>query len=343
MEQTIILNSGQKIEVYMPDQIELDIDCHVAYIKSGQEEIQNYVDKVSKPEINSYVTENSEPLVREIVTQKTQPLIDEYVDASVLPALAQYVTKSETVLQQTENLAGSAAQAQSEASASAGSAKASADKAIEAAEQVDTLLANVVHKTGGEIITGTKTFTADVIRKNTNLDITTAPSSNVFTDFAITDKNGVGSSYLRNFQTTDGAIETQIGCVNRITGTAVSNWIRVGVDKDGNTFTKVTASSNTDSIVTTKGINKSQQGYVKLGNGIIIQWGLTVFAADGTTVTFPTAFTTLASLSFATVASPGDWGISTLVESVIGTSFTAHGYIDNKAHGVLSYWIAVGY
>jgi hypothetical protein len=179
MEQTIILNSGQKIEVYMPDKIELDIDCHVAYIKSGQAEIQNYVDKVSKPEIDTYVTANSEPLVREIVIQKTQPLIEKYVNTDVLPALAQYVTKSETLLNQTTAVADIATQAQNaalesatEASVAATSAATAADKAEASVQTVGEMLdtkaedSAVVHLTGDETIGGVKTFVDNITAPN---------------------------------------------------------------------------------------------------------------------------------------------------------------------------------
>jgi hypothetical protein len=182
-----------------------------------------------------------------------------------------------------------------------------------------------------------------MVRKNPNLDITTAPSSNVFTDIIITDKNNAGTTYLRNYQNTNGAIESQVGCLSQITGTEVSNWIRVGVDQDGNTFTKVTASSNTDSIVTTKGISKSGNGYVKLGNGIIIQWGGQVVAGGGETITFPMAFTSTPRITHCAQGTAGSYVTGMMIESISSTSFTVHGWVQGGVHDVYNYWIAVGY
>lgn len=48
---------------------------------------------------------------------------------------------------------------------------------------------------------------------------------------------------------------------------------------------------NIGSVLTTNSINKSANGYVKLGNGIIIQWGEYAISTGGTsTITFPIPF-----------------------------------------------------
>jgi hypothetical protein len=60
---------------------------------------------------------------------------------------------------------------------------------------------------------------------------------------------------------------------------------------NGEPYVTAPASSKLGSVVTTTGISKSQNGYVKLGNGIILQWRFNSLSSDGTTITFPTSFT----------------------------------------------------
>lgn len=52
MENTIILTSGQKIDILMQDEVSLDIDCSLRYIESGKKEIENYVEDISKKRLN---------------------------------------------------------------------------------------------------------------------------------------------------------------------------------------------------------------------------------------------------------------------------------------------------
>ena len=54
-----------------------------------------------------------------------------------------------------------------------------------------------------------------------------------------------------------------------------------------NPYTRAPASDRNGSIVTTTGINKSPNGYVKLGNGLIIQWGT---SSQNNYVSFPIPF-----------------------------------------------------
>ena len=61
----------------------------------------------------------------------------------------------------------------------------------------------------------------------------------------------------------------------------------------------------THSIVTTTGIQKAANGYVKFGNGIILQWGNTSSTA---TVTLPTAFTTTNYVVTASTRTTGNQG-----------------------------------
>ena len=55
--ETIItnINDCSEINIYYQDEINLEVDVSLLYIKSGQKEIENYVEHVSKPEINNYI------------------------------------------------------------------------------------------------------------------------------------------------------------------------------------------------------------------------------------------------------------------------------------------------
>ena len=55
MENTITLNSGQKIEVLLQDEVSLDIDCALRYIKSGEQEINAYVRNTAQPQLNAVI------------------------------------------------------------------------------------------------------------------------------------------------------------------------------------------------------------------------------------------------------------------------------------------------
>ena len=78
-----------------------------------------------------------------------------------------------------------------------------------------------------------------------------------------------------------------------VDGNDSPSFLGIGYDSTNNVvYTTCPASARTNSIVTTTGISKGSSGYVKLGNGMIIQWGSrSGIGTDSTrTITFPTAF-----------------------------------------------------
>lgn len=97
-------------------------------------------------------------------------------------------------------------------------------------------------------------------------------------------------------------------------------------------------------IVTTTGISKSENGYVKLGNGMIIQWGVSSMTTGGsTTITFPFAFSAENTYTISTgYFSPG----SSRDNPIVITARTATNFtVVNKAgSGTLyCYFHAIGY
>ena len=116
-----------KIEVLVQRQCQLDVDTSLLYVKSGQKEIQDYVDNVSKPEIDSYIETEAKPIVSEVVKDISEPQINEYVEKTVKPTIDEYV------LTEVKPLSDAAAENASNAGQAATAAAESATAALAAA------------------------------------------------------------------------------------------------------------------------------------------------------------------------------------------------------------------
>lgn len=106
------------------------------------------------------------------------------------------------------------------------------------------------------------------------------------------------------------------------------------------TFSSVaygTASDADGSIVTTVNKSKAANGYFKLGNGLIVQWG---FLNGGTstsgTINFPTAFS---SVNFRVVAVSNSRGVDV---SISQESTTGCNWAKTSTDAYIK-WIAIGY
>lgn len=127
MADIIDVNIGDStLEVFWQDEVELNLDLNLMYIKSGQKEIQDYVDNVSKPEISNYVETEAKPLVSQIVEEIAEPTVMEYIEGTVKPDLDEYADSLKPDLQEYVTQAQTYANnSQSSAEASAASAAAS--------------------------------------------------------------------------------------------------------------------------------------------------------------------------------------------------------------------------
>ena len=56
---TVFNGTGQKIEVLFQEEVQLDINVPLFYIKSGEEEVQAYVNNHAKPELDEYTGEKN--------------------------------------------------------------------------------------------------------------------------------------------------------------------------------------------------------------------------------------------------------------------------------------------
>ena len=161
MENTIVLNSGEKIEVLFCDEVSLDIDCGLRYIASGKQEVEQYVNEVSKPTLDAVISNAQADMAEQIAqgveeasssaAQSAQSTIDNfvsinkgeidsYMSTTIIPAMdeklalvEEYAINTEAHAQEATNQSVQATQKAAEASQSAQSASASAQDAADSA------------------------------------------------------------------------------------------------------------------------------------------------------------------------------------------------------------------
>lgn len=144
-------------------------------------------------------------------------------------------------------------------------------------------------------------------------------------------------------------------CIGFIRGMVDSNGVRqillqpvsddnkpagsLGIKYDnGNIYTYASSSSALNSIVTTIGISKKNNGYVKFGNGIILQWGNFLSTSTSGTITMPIGFTSKDSYRV-TATDTGSARVSNGIVRKSTTQFTY--YVATANNG--SDWLAIGY
>jgi len=180
---------------------------------------------------------------------------------------------------------------------------------------VNTVGNNVMHLTGDESIGGNKTFSgiitstvSNVALPNNSFCVRSIQATGRFADLIglYDTTNNCRVATIRAYNTPEKH-SVILGANNFNNG--VQQGIEVAYDSSNNlTITGKTPSSATDNstqLATTAQLyawaaanggfstfSKAENGYVKLGNGIIIQWGRNeVTASGGQTITLPTAFT----------------------------------------------------
>lgn len=173
-ESTLVVFDGyerQELEVLFQDEVVLDIEVPLFYIKSGEEEIQHYVDTVAKPDLDNHTTSKKAELdtytglKKEEISDfslERQGIIEEnldnYADNTLKPQLNEFVTAAETA----------AGNAQASAVASSGSAAAALDSETAAASSAATAAATV------------NGFDAHAAEKQADFDDNAAAKTNTF-------------------------------------------------------------------------------------------------------------------------------------------------------------------
>ena len=91
-EQSLDVNVNQtehvaQFDVYWQDEVTLNLDMSLMYIVSGQQELQDYVDKTAKPSLKEYIDGYTVPIVQEIVDDIARPVVKEYLEDNAKPAI----------------------------------------------------------------------------------------------------------------------------------------------------------------------------------------------------------------------------------------------------------------
>ena len=177
-EKNVILDiSTQRraeLEVLFQEEVQLDINVPLFYIKSGEEDINNYVERTAKPAIDAYVEEKNGALEQaardgveaigeaqeeaksglEVYVDGTvKPVIDTYAETAVKPELQSFADelkeafdtnaaeKTAAVNALAEQASASASSAASSSSAAQTAASAAANSANEALKSADNAAA----------------------------------------------------------------------------------------------------------------------------------------------------------------------------------------------------------
>lgn len=189
-----------------------------------------------------------------------------------------------------------------------------------ASTQIDTVgarntkLANYVSLSGEQDIVGRKNFIGGF--QNVRLKMASA-DDNAYTDLAFLKNDGTRVAFIR--------------CNNSGELLIVANNVAVP------------ASSVANSALNTVAITKQTDGYVQLGNGVIINWGKTTVqtSSQSATVTFSKAFSSNNAAHVALQAGGSDMP---KVSSLNSTSFILSRQPTSASASPATYtWIAVGY
>lgn len=195
------------------------------------------------------------------------------------------------------------------------------------------------------------------LKSNTGIDISAdnvvkgeAPTSSDYWGIRFNDTVGEGVwadtrlGVVECSVTSDNSTALTFGVYKNEAGSTAMSSIRVAYDNAGNSYTTAPASNKINSIVTTLAYSQNTNGYYKLGNGLIIQWGqATVPAKTNTiTVTLPISFTKVFKVVSNHAGSGGDPTRTNVQCAVLSTSqFQLNNTATNDA-AMSRYWIAIG-
>jgi hypothetical protein len=205
----------------------------------------------------------------------------------------------------------------------------STDSRIDSTDsRIDLLDSNTVHKTGDETIAGLKTF-EKVISTNDTVLMRRTNDSSYGEWFG-------GSAYNKGgYFRADGINSPDYPGGFVASATDGVNFKRLVGLPNGDLFWDNKNLANNLSAT----ISKAQNGYCKLSNGLIIQWGLTpVINAQDVYVSLPTPFTTNH------YAVTGNMNFSGGSNNISFYNLTTTGFQTRVGAGGYSYWfIAIGY
>lgn len=214
-----------------------------------------------------------------------------------------------------------------------------------------SLIDNDVNIGGAQKITGRKTFTAynpAFFIENNMVERNVTPSDGFIYGQGIKsiDKNGQYIATLIEhvvYNNSGNVLSyTHIGIPKFLSSSTGPEYASVSLvynNTSGETYFEAPSSDVVGSVITTDAISKASNGYVKLGNGIIIQWGTEENVAQNGTITFSQAFSAAPSVTLTQIATT-DTAYHVYLSAVSSTNFTV------KRHGDAPddfSWVAIGY
>lgn len=192
-----------------------------------------------------------------------------------------------------------------------------------------------------------------------SLTTTTINTKNATTDLTLSTGNTLGPlivvgsnrdiSLKANVSSTIMTVNTTAMTLNASVFATVSGNLTVQTSLSVNSTVAISGNTNVNATLTTVGMNVSSNsftlgssslaanGYSRMPNGLLMQWGKVSVNSTAGTVTFPTEFTSVYSLQVTptmNVAShmPAVTALSTTTASVRSSATTAN----------TNYWIAIG-
>ncbi len=233
MENTIILNSGQKIEVLFQDEVSLDIDCSLRYIESGKKELDSYTNNNIKPSLDQVViqaqadmeaqiSQGIEDAAQAAETSATEAInysiaeakqdIDSYVSINITPDLEEALTQAQQYSQSASSASSSCAQSAVQASNSATSA---AQSAQEASSTVSTFDAHVTEKQTA--------FDTHVAEKQSAFDTNATSKTNTFNTNATSKTSTFNDNYTSKLNSFNSNASTKQALVDASAASAAAS------------------------------------------------------------------------------------------------------------------------
>lgn len=208
-------------------------------------------------------------------------------------------------------------------------------------------LDNYVTVDTDQTITSSKKFNASIAINHSNLTKGTDPASTSYAGLAFDDNSSADAwqdrrlAVVESSVLVDGSSRLFLAAYRNLENSSYSAALNIICPKNTDPYVLCPASKNDGSVCTTVTSKLASNGFVKLGNGIIIQWGYYNSTSSGT-VTLPTAFTSTnysVAISLTGGTSNNEYARYWNTGSYTTTSFS----VESSAKTGARKWIAVGY
>lgn len=205
-----------------------------------------------------------------------------------------------------------------------------------------------VRKTGSETISGIKTFIDSINKDLGNYTNSATVSSNTWYGLF-----GFKSKQERDYSALMQVGKTSSGYNNLNINMKARNgeWSRglniyAGVNIQ-DSYVQIPASDKATSALSTEAITKARKGYIKLGNGLILNWGYDQFLSGGSTVSFSYPYSNkdyiLLFGHYQGVDDTSSFATGITADILNTANFKAHGWQKDKPADKYCFWLALGW